>query len=100
MKRINITEEQENILIQENIKVHKGEHGKKKSTQGKWADTINCPHCEGEAFFSMSISDGNKGRGRIKVTDENGKEIDSEVQTIALYYCPKCHKFTAHNNMA
>lgn len=48
----------------------------------------------------MSISDGNKGRGRIKVIDENGKEVDSEVQTIALYYCPKCFKFTALNNMA
>ena len=48
----------------------------------------------------MSISDGDKGRGRIKVTDEQGKEIDTEVQTIALYYCPKCYKFTALNNMA
>ena len=32
--------------------------------------------------------------------DEQGKEIDTEVQTIALYYCPKCYKFTALNNMA
>ena len=48
----------------------------------------------------MSISDGEKGRGRIKVTDEEGKEKDSEVQTIALYYCPKCCKFIARNNMA
>ena len=48
----------------------------------------------------MSISDGNKGRGRIKVIDEKGQEVDSEVQTIALYYCPKCYRFTALNNMA
>ena len=87
--------------VNESIKIHKGEKGKCHSTQGKWQDEIDCPHCgESKAFFSMSISDGNKGRGRIKVTDEQGKEIDSEVQTIALYYCPKCYKFTALNNMA
>lgn len=87
--------------INESIKIHKGEKGKSKSTQGKWEDEIDCPHCgESKAFFSMSISDGNRGRGRIKVTDEQGKEIDTEVQTIALYYCPKCYKFTALNNMA
>ena len=91
----------ESVSLSENIKVHKGEKGKTKSTQGKWQDDIDCPHCgESKAFFSMSISDGNKGRGRIKVTDENGQEQDSEVQTIALYYCPKCYKFTALNNMA
>lgn len=87
--------------IVEGIKIHKGETGKRKSTQGRWEDEIDCPHCgESKAFFSMSISDGDKGRGRIKVTDEQGKEIDTEVQTIALYYCPKCYKFTALNNMA
>lgn len=87
--------------VDESIKIHKGEKGKSKSTQGKWQDSIDCPHCgESKAFFSMSISDGNKGRGRIKVTDEQGQEVDSEVQTIALYYCPKCYKFTALNNMA
>lgn len=86
----------------ENIRIHKGNHGKTKSTQARWEDTIDCPHCgDGQkAFFSMSISDGGKGRGRIKVTDENGIEQDSEVQTIALYYCPKCYKFIAQNNMA
>ena len=88
-------------IIGESIKIHKGEKGKTKSTQGKWQDSIDCPHCgESKAFFSMSISDGNRGRGRIKVTDEQGKEVDSEVQTIALYYCPKCYRFTALNNMA
>ena len=88
-------------LLDESIKIHKGEKGKNKSTQARWQDSIDCPHCgESKAFFSMSISDGNKGRGRIKVMDENGQEIDSEVQTIALYYCPKCYKFTALNNMA
>ena len=87
-------------IIDESIKIHKGEKGKTKSTQGKWQDSIDCPHCgESKAFFSMSISDGNRGRGRIKVTDEQGKEVDSEVQTIALYYCPKCYRFTALNNM-
>ena len=86
--------------VYENIKVHKGEVGKHKTTQATWEDSIDCPHCNSKAFFSMSISDGNKGRGRIKVTDENGKETDSEVQTIALYYCPKCYRFTALNNMA
>lgn len=99
-KKIHITEKQENLLVNESIKVHKGEKGKECSTQGKWADSINCPHCGEKAFFSMSLSDGDKGRGRIKVHDENGKEIDSEVQTIALYYCPNCYRFTAHNNMA
>ena len=88
-------------FLKEGIKIHKGETGKRKSTQGRWEDEIDCPHCgESKAFFSMSISDGDKGRGRIKVTDEQGKEIDTEVQTIALYYCPKCYKFTALNNMA
>ena len=87
--------------LREGIKIHKGETGKRKSTQGRWEDEIDCPHCgESKAFFSMSISDGDKGRGRIKVTDEQGKEVDTEVQTIALYYCPKCYKFTALNNMA
>ncbi len=87
--------------INENIKVHKGEMGKRQSTQAKWKDTIDCEHCGcSKAFFSMSISDGNKGRGRIKITDNNGKEMDSEVQTIALYYCPNCYRFTALNNMA
>lgn len=86
----------------ENIKIHKGNKGKNKSMQSRWGDSIDCPHCSDgqKAFFSMSISDGGKGRGRIKVTDENGIEQDSEVQTIALYYCPKCHKFIAQNNMA
>lgn len=96
--KIIINENQENILIKENIKVHKGERGKKKSSNGKWADTIKCPHCQNSAFFSMSISDGNKGRGRIKVTDENGKEVDTKVNSIALYYCPSCSRFIAHNN--
>ncbi len=100
MKKINITEEQETQLIRENIKIHKGENGRKYSTQGKWDKEIDCPHCGGKAYFSMSISDGEKGRGRIKVTDEDGKEMDSEVQTIGLYYCPKCYKFIARNNMA
>lgn len=100
MRKIKINEKQEQILFNENIKIHKGEKGKNCSTQGRWADSIDCPHCDGKAFFTMSISDGDKGRGRIKVTDENGKEKDSEVQTIALYYCPKCYRFTAHNNMA
>lgn len=87
--------------VTEGIKIHKGETRKRKSTQGRWEDEIDCPHCgESKAFFSMSISDGNKGRGRIKVTDEQGQEVDTEVQTIALYYCPKCYKFTALNNMA
>lgn len=86
----------------ENIRIHKGNRGKNKSMQERWSDSIDCPHCaDGQkAFFSMSISDGGKGRGRIKVTDENGLEQDSEVQTIALYYCPKCYKFIAQNNMA
>lgn len=86
----------------ENIRIHKGNHGKSKSTQARWEDSIDCPHCNNgqKAFFSMSISDGGRGRGRIKVTDENGVEQDSEVQTIALYYCPKCFKFIAQNNMA
>lgn len=87
--------------IDEGIKIHKGERGKRESTQARWEDSIDCPHCgESKAFFSMSISDGNRGRGRIKVTDEQGQEVDSEVQTIALYYCPKCYRFTALNNMA
>lgn len=87
--------------IYENIKVHKGEIGKHKTTQAPWKDHIDCPYCESKAFFSMSISDGNKGRGRIKVTDEDGKENDGgDIQTIALYYCPKCYHFTALNNMA
>lgn len=90
----------DNEILKENIKIHKGENGRKYSTQGKWDKEITCPHCNGKAYFSMSISDGNKGRGRIKVTDEDGKEIDSEVQTIGLYYCPKCYKFIARNNMA
>lgn len=94
------SKENNNELV-ESIKIHKGEKGKSKSTQARWQDSIDCPHCgESKAFFSMSISDGNKGRGRIKVMDDEGKEIDSEVQTIALYYCPKCYKFTALNNMA
>ena len=99
-KKIIINEQQEKILVKENIKVYKGERGKNKKTSGKWADTIKCPHCEGEAFFSMSINDGSKGRGKIKVTDDDGKEVDTDVKNIALYYCPQCHKFTAHNNMA
>ena len=106
--KIILTEKQEEIIkremlkeLNESIKIHKGEKGKTKSTQARWEDSIDCLHCgESKAFFSMSISDGNKGRGRIKVMDENGQEIDSEVQTIALYYCPKCYKFTALNNMA
>ena len=99
-KKIYINEKQEDMLISEGIKIHKGEKGKHMSTQGKWEDTIQCSECGGDAHFTMSISDGNKGRGRIKVTDENGVEKDSEVQTIALYYCPKCFKFIARNNMA
>ena len=87
-------------VIDEAIKIHKGERGKRHSTQGKWGDTIDCPHCQNKAYFSMSISDGNIGRGRIKITNEEGLEEDSEVQTIALYYCPKCCKFSALNNMA
>jgi hypothetical protein len=87
-------------MLNENIKVYKGEVGKTKSTQNKWKDSIDCPYCGESAFFSMSLCDGHKGRGRIKVTDDKGKEMDSEVQTIALYYCPKCYKFLALNNMA
>lgn len=114
--KIILTERQEGIIknemlketfgigetnINESIRIHKGERGKRESTQARWEDSIDCLHCgESKAFFSMSISDGNRGRGRIKVTDEQGKEVDSEVQTIALYYCPKCYKFTALNNMA
>lgn len=112
--KIKISENQEHIIrsllheamseengITENIKIHKGEKGKNHSMQGRWEDSIECPNChESKAFFTMSISDGNKGRGRIKVTDEDGNEKDTEVQTIALYYCPKCMKFSALNNMA
>jgi hypothetical protein len=87
--------------LAESIRIHKGEKGKTMSTQGRWEDSVDCPHCqESKAFFTMSISDGSKGRGRIKITDEEGNEKDTEVQTIALYYCPNCHKFTAINNMA
>jgi hypothetical protein len=87
--------------LTESIRIHKGEKGKTMSTQGRWKDSVDCPHCkESKAFFTMSISDGNKGRGRIKITDEDGNEKDTEVQTIALYYCPKCMKFSALNNMA
>lgn len=99
IKKISIIKPHENI-IRENIKIHKGENGRKYSTQGRWEREVECPHCGEKAYFSMSISDGNRGRGRIKVTDEEGKETDSEVQTIALYYCPHCHKFIARNNMA
>lgn len=102
MKKIQISERQERILkdlVKESIKIHKGEKGKTYKSNGKWADDVACPHCDGRAYFTMSISDGDKGRGKIKVTDEQGKEKDTEVQTIALYYCPKCSKFTAHNNM-
>ena len=107
--RVILTERQFDIVrshicavetLGESIKIHKGEKGKRHSTQGKWGDTMDCPHCQGKAFFSMSISDGNKGRGRIKITNEEGIEENSEVQTIALYYCPKCCKFSAFNNMA
>lgn len=102
--RVILTEHQLDVLkkemLKESIKVHKGERGKKHSMQGKWGDTIDCPHCEGKAFFSMSLTDGNKGRGRIKVTNEEGIEENSDVQAIALYYCPKCCRFSALNNMA
>lgn len=84
----------------ENIAVHKGDKGKSMSTQKKWDDAIECPYCGEKAFFSMSISDGKRGRGRIKSFDADGNEMDSEVQTIGLYYCPKCYHFTALNNMA
>ena len=102
--RVILTEHQLEVLqkemMKESIKVHKGERGKSHSTQGKWGDTKECPHCQSKAFFSMSITDGNKGRGRIKITNENGEEENSEVQVIALYYCPNCHRFSAFNNMA
>lgn len=94
-----ISEAQENRLL-ESIKVHKGEKGKNKHKNGKWSDEIKCPHCESTAFFTMSLSDGEHGRGRIRVTDENGDEMDSDVQTIALYYCPNCQKFVARNEKA
>lgn len=87
-------------MINENIKVHKGEKGKKHSTQAKWEDDTECQFCGNKAYFSMSISDGKKGRGRIKIFNENGLEVNSETQTIALYYCPHCYRFTALNNMA
>lgn len=101
-KKIVITERQEKLLIDEGIKIHKGQHGKSFSTQARWQDTVDCVHpdCDGKAYFMFSISDGNKGRGRLKVFDEDGTEKDSETQTIALYYCPKCFRITALNNMA
>lgn len=112
MKTIYIDENQEKkicdainddieLCINENIKVTKGERGKKKSTQARWDDLSTCPFCGNEkSYFSMAISDGTRGRGRIRYTDDNGQEIDGDYQTIALYYCPKCFKFHALNNMA
>ena len=97
--KIHINEKQEKILI-ESIKVHKGEKGKKYSTQGPWPDETTCCHCGEKAYFTMSISDGTRGRGRIHITDEDGNPKETEVQTIGLYYCPKCFRFTANNNMA
>lgn len=86
--------------ISENIKVHKGEKGKRKTSQDKWDNEIECSYCFSKAYFSMSISDGKKGRGRIKIYNTDGKEEnDLSHQTIALYYCPHCHKFTAINNL-
>lgn len=97
--RIHINEKQEAVLI-EAIKVHKGEKGREHSCQGAWEEKIPCDHCDGTAYFAMSISEGTKGRGRINVFDENGVEQKTETQSIGLYYCPNCYKFTARNNMA
>ena len=37
----------------------------------------------------------------LPMFDEQGNSIKSnDYQSIALYYCPKCMKFIAHNNMA
>lgn len=84
-------------LITEKIRVYKGEKGKKQTPNGKWQDTAKCPYCESDAYFSMSITDGLRGRGKIKAYDEDGKEIHTDCKAIALYYCPKCAKFLTKN---
>lgn len=86
--------------IYENIRVYKGSRGKTKSTQAKWEDSTTCPYCGSKSYFNMAICDGLKGRGKINTIDENGIETDSELQAIALYYCPNCFRFVALNNMA
>lgn len=86
-------------MLTERIKVYKGEKGKRKSQQAKWDDSKECPYCGSASYFSMSITDGLRGRGRIKAFDVDGNEIDTDYQSIALYYCPNCYKFNAQNNM-
>lgn len=88
-------------LLTERIRVYKGERGKRKSYQSKWDDIKECPYCNGTSYFSMSMIDGMVGRGSIPMFDEDGNSIkSSDYQSVALYYCPKCMKFIAHNNMA
>lgn len=80
-------------IITERIKVYKGEKGKRKSQNGKWADFTECPYCGESSYFSMTITDGMKGRGKIKACDIDGNEMDTDSRSIALYYCPSCCKF-------
>lgn len=87
-------------IINEDVNVHQGEDAKEQSTQQTWENTCKCAYCKGLAYFSMSITDDTNGKEMIKIFDKDGNETSGDLQAIALYYCPKCFKFTALNNMA
>lgn len=85
------------MKLNERIRVYKGEKGKRQSLNGKWDDSNECPFCGGTSYFSMTITDGMRGRGKIKACDLDGKEMNTDSRSIALYYCPECCKFNAKN---
>lgn len=92
----------EKKLINEGINVYTDKEAETATTQAKWDKECKCQYCGNKAYLSLTVMDevNDKDKKMIPIYNKDGSKRGADIQSIALYYCPKCFKFTALNNMA